>query len=250
MKTVFITYANHEYVRRQRRCAYTALRKGSVDYCIQYRPADISQDFYTKNKFILDQPIGAGYWIWKPYIILKTMSELDDGDAIIYCDSGSRIKQSFAPIIDLCLKQTDGVLGFEVGDGFIERHWTKRDAFVLTGNDEEKFWNSNQLRGGTSIYIKNHNSLIFVTKWLNLVTDYKLVSNEPSEYEEGEFSDFQAHRNDQSLFSLLYKSSGYQSYEKLSGRKIDEIVRSHVFFEPSSVKLIPSYINPFTFMKM
>lgn len=250
MKTIFISYANDQFIRRQRRCAYTALRKGKVDRCFQYGPNNISQEFYNVNKFILDQPKGAGFWIWKPYIILDAMSKLDDGDAIIYCDSASRVKQSFAPLVNLCLTQTQGVLGFEVGEGFLERQWTKRDAFILTNNDREEFWNSNQLRGGTSIYIKNRDSLNFVKNWLKLVTNYRLVSDEPSRCNEHEFPDFQAHRNDQSLFSLLYKSYGYESYETLSGDKISDVLRSHVFFEPSLVKLIPSYTNPFTFWRM
>jgi hypothetical protein len=37
---------------------------------------------------ILEQPRGAGYWMWKPYVILKTLVErMDWGDYLCYVRS-------------------------------------------------------------------------------------------------------------------------------------------------------------------
>ena len=41
---------------------------------------DIDPEFYAKNKFILNQPRGAGYWLWKHYIIKDALSRVNDGD--------------------------------------------------------------------------------------------------------------------------------------------------------------------------
>ena len=36
---------------------------------------------------------GAGYWIWKPYIIWKTLQDVEDGDIVCYIDSACLINK-------------------------------------------------------------------------------------------------------------------------------------------------------------
>ena len=50
---------------------------------------NIDDEFYEKNKNILDQRRGAGYWLWKPYFILKTLNLINDGDIVFYVDAGN-----------------------------------------------------------------------------------------------------------------------------------------------------------------
>jgi hypothetical protein len=47
---------------------------------------DIDHCFKQKNKHILQQR-QHGYWIWKPYIILKKLLEIDENDILCYNDS-------------------------------------------------------------------------------------------------------------------------------------------------------------------
>ena len=51
---------------------------------------ELQQDeFWTLHgSFIHNNPRGYGHWIWKPYLIYKTMREqLNEGDFLIYCDA-------------------------------------------------------------------------------------------------------------------------------------------------------------------
>lgn len=244
MQTIFISYADQRFQRRQRMAAYSAIVNGGVDRCIQYGPEDLEPDFVRRNQFLLSRQKGAGFWVWKPHIILDAMTRVDAGDVIIYCDSGSLITGSLAPLVETCQTLTDGVLGFDVEDGFIERQWTKRDAFVLTGCDRSQYWDTPQLRGGTIVFVNCEASRQFVCDWMNLVRQVRLVSDMPSLCEHPEFDDFQSHRHDQSLFSLLYKKRGYASYKSLTGRHLSAVLRSHILSEPSILKLLPSYLHP------
>lgn len=40
---------------------------------------------------------GAGYWVWKPFIILKELEHLQDGDYLLYTDAG-RPPEGFSAI--------------------------------------------------------------------------------------------------------------------------------------------------------
>ena len=50
------------------------------------------KEFWKKNgDFIEKNKRGYGYWLWKSYIIKKTMDMMKDGDILLYLDSGCEI---------------------------------------------------------------------------------------------------------------------------------------------------------------
>ena len=48
-------------------------------------PETIS-DFIDKYHNIFKHQRGFGYWLWKPYIILRKLEELNDNDILVYID--------------------------------------------------------------------------------------------------------------------------------------------------------------------
>ena len=244
MQTIVINYADHRFRRRQRMNANSAAREGGVGQCIRYQPKDLEASFVQSNKFLLGMERGAGLWLWKPHIILDAMARVEVGDIIIYCDSGAIVTGSLTPLIEACGALKEGVLGFSVGYEFLERKWTKRDAFTLMGCDSKEYWDTPQLRAGTMLFAKCNASLDFVSEWMDLVRQVRLVSDMPSLCDEPEFDDFQSHRHDQSLFSLLYKKRGYASYETLTGRHVDDVIRRNRSPEPSVFRLLQSCLVP------
>jgi hypothetical protein len=51
------------------------------------RILDSSPGFVNRNKNILQRKRGAGYWLWKPYIIYQELYLARDGDIIVYSDA-------------------------------------------------------------------------------------------------------------------------------------------------------------------
>ena len=47
-----------------------------------------------EHKEIFEYKKGGGYWIWKVQLILQSLRDLDDGDILIYSDSGSSLNLS------------------------------------------------------------------------------------------------------------------------------------------------------------
>lgn len=53
-------------------------------------PENISSVFKGYCRSVFDQDRGAGYWIWKFYLIRDALEKANDGDLVMYVDSGSK----------------------------------------------------------------------------------------------------------------------------------------------------------------
>ena len=68
MKKYLINYANITHYNSQKGNSQSGLSNGGFDEVFSYNYSDIDDEFKEKNKHILEQPRGAGFWLWKPYI--------------------------------------------------------------------------------------------------------------------------------------------------------------------------------------
>lgn len=106
-KIIAISYANRKYKKQLEVNKKSALEIGKVNEYYSYSPNDIDPDFKNKNKYIFSLPRGNGYWLWKPYFILKTLKEkLNEGDYLIYTDAGILYMNSTYTIIEFMKKIT------------------------------------------------------------------------------------------------------------------------------------------------
>jgi hypothetical protein len=159
-----------------------------------------STPFYSENKAILDQKRGAGYWLWKPFIILETLRSLPAGEIVIYCDCGDAVNLAFkeyaAEVIRSC-----GFLIIE--NRFPMRRLCKMDAFALMGATEEKFYDAMQAEAGVCGFRNDSETQAFVEEWLtacrneNIVTDAANICGHPN------FPEFVDHRHDQAILTIL-----------------------------------------------
>lgn len=196
-----VNYATSQFYRSQEKLNRSALRFGA-DKVFSYREKDlIRTDFYNKNKKILQQKRGAGYWIWKPYFILEAMSKVKKNDVIVYCDSGIEVIRSLNPLFKICCQQ-DGIMLFRTHLQ-LNKKWIKRDCFVLMGCDSPEYWNAEQLMASFSIYLNNERNRAFVEEWLYYCCNENVVTDMPNICGLNNFPEFKDHRHDQSILSLL-----------------------------------------------
>jgi hypothetical protein len=212
MRKYHINYANGRYLQAQTICSQTAKSAG-FDEVISYSIGDIDNEFFEKNKHILVQPRGAGYWLWKPYFIYKTLLNMQDGDLLVYSDSGSYYEKHITPLVDLIKKEERGVLSFEL-HGLFEKTYTKRDTFILMGLDDEIYSESSQ-REATYIWlIKNEFTVSLIKEFLEYAQDERIITDLPSESKN--HNDFKDHRHDQSIWSLLCKKYNIEPHRLIS----------------------------------
>ncbi len=201
-----ISFATKEFYESQKKLKSSALKFG-VDKVVSYKREDIIKTaFYKDNKDILNQKRGAGFWLWKPYIILDILEKVNDGDIVIYADAGIEVISDLNPLIELCIKKND-VLIFCDGGEHLNKEFTKRDCFIMMDCDSEEYWNSVQCLASFHIYIKNDSCVEFLNKWLFFCRNKHILTDVENICGKDNFSGFKDHRWDQSVLSLLSRKT-------------------------------------------
>ena len=112
----------------------TAIKVGKVDKYYSYKFDDIDLNFKKKNQYILSRRRGNGYWLWKPYFILKTLNEkLQKGDYLIYTDAGIFYLDKVDKIIKFMISINEDIWLNRLS--YFEKKYSKRDAFILLDAD-------------------------------------------------------------------------------------------------------------------
>ncbi len=73
-----ITFANNNYIRHRKRLVSKIKELNFKGEIISYGDKDLDLEFREKHKSLLSFNRGYGYWIWKPYLILKTLLESNE----------------------------------------------------------------------------------------------------------------------------------------------------------------------------
>ncbi len=174
------------------------------------------------NRLILGSR-GYGYWCWRPQIILQMFEKMDDGDVLLFVDAGCHIRKEGATRIRQYLEFAAkyGILAFsykpldetEAKDisthFFVEGEWCKGDVLDYFGvRNREDIVQSGQTCGGVFCAKKDVSVIDFFKRIKNIaVNHYNLIDDSPSI--SANLPIFKAHRNDQSIFSIMVKLAGY-----------------------------------------
>ena len=138
------------------------------------------KDFWNiHNEFISSNSIGYGYWIWKPYIILKTIDDLNADDILIYMDSGCELNHhnidKLYEYINMVKQSEYGIISFEM-KGFLEKQWTKKNVFMhFNCLDNKQITDTNQYLGGVIIMKKCIHVLKLLKLWYDTLSNYVLL---------------------------------------------------------------------------
>ena len=197
-----INYANKRFYNSQKINSISGISAG-FDSVIQYREKDIEEGFAEENHKILNQIRGAGYWLWKPYFILKTMKETKNGDIIFYSDSGSRFVKQMDPILGKIEESNKGVAVFEMSGHHKENEYCRKQvAQELVGCDKAIMESDQNM--ASFVGVRNCSEAFnIINKWLSLCKKEHLITDLPAQKDE--FPMFIEHRHDQTLLSLLSK---------------------------------------------
>ena len=203
MKILF-NFAHNYFLTAQKINTQTAYEIGGFDKVYEFSMNDIDQEFKEKNKHILQQPRGGGYWIWKWYFAVKLLNDptITEDDYIFYCDAGSEFVSSIDSVIEVFDREKLDVMTFrQCHMAFV---WTKVDLFNITGCNEEKYTHSGTRVGGAILFKKSEFAKKFFEEMLHYSQDYRVITDSPSETGQNHPS-FIEHRHDESLISVIAK---------------------------------------------
>lgn len=201
----FITYATDSHVHYGSQLAKSAIDIGGFDSAEIRNPTDIDSEFKCKNKAILNAKKGAGYWLWKPYIILQKLQQINDGDILCYCDSMYTFINSVKNL-NINWSQNDIFITHNKPneDKYIEKWFSKRDALILMDADVPLYYDTIQAWAGFLLIKKTENTIKYVTEWLKYAQDERIISDDKSILG-NEYIEFRENRHDQTVLSLLAK---------------------------------------------
>ena len=203
---MLVSFASVEFYEPQHRLVESA--RPFVDGYLCYRDVDLPRSFLRRNARHFQDDRGFGYWVWKPWVLLDALSRLDDGDLLLYVDSGNTVLADLAPLFTLCASSESGIVLFDNQDGHPEGGvwkngmWTRGDCFALMDATETEFVDGVQVDAAYIVVEKRPSTVEFVQEFLAACEDYRIISDAPSVLLP-DAPDFVDHRHDQSVLSIL-----------------------------------------------
>lgn len=204
MKILF-NYAHLKFYNSQKLNTQTGYEIGGFDKVFEYGKKDIDEEFYNQYKHILDQPRGAGCWLWKFYFAKKLLEDISipENSYIFYADSGSKFIDSIDKLIDVFERDNLSVMTFR--QNHLSYIWTKRDAFILTETDSPEYTHTGARVGGWFLLKKNDFSREFINQCYNYGVDYRIITDSPSELGVPDYDGFIENRHDEAIITLVSK---------------------------------------------
>lgn len=163
-----------------------------------------SPNFWRKNgNFLLRHRRGAGYWLWKPFLISEALSRIQHGELLVYADAGCEIsgdrEQTFWEFLPIEEDKDIAVTVLEPHRTVVR--WTNqycRRRLDPAGH----FLEYAQIQSGLLGIKNNERSRELIRRWLSwcLEDDYSLlVDRDEAEPDER----FIEHRHDQAILTLI-----------------------------------------------
>jgi len=170
-------------------------------------------DFWIKNgNFILNNNRGYGYWLWKPYIIMKTLEKINNDDILLYCDAGCELDINNLHNFNILLERTNNklIIGtYSISNDII---WTKMDIIKYFNFTNYDILNLNHMQATTLMIKKCDKTISLINEWYNICSNnYNLIDDSPSI--EKNYDGFIENRHDQSIYNLLVKKHNLINYD-------------------------------------
>ena len=101
---------------------------------------------------------------------------------------------------------------FDLGVWATEKHWSKRDAFILMDCDSEQYTDTPQ-RCATYIFLrKTPATVTLIDEYLWYAQDPRIVTDMPNRLGKENYEGFKENRHDQTIWSLLTKKHGIKPF--------------------------------------
>ena len=190
-----LNFSDHHMTRSQMLCTESAFKYGAGQV-FQYGPEHIGKEFLEFNKEILSAERGAGYWLWKPYLIWRSLEFCKPDDILVYCDSGVEIITDLNEVV----KEMDQDI-FLFTSGHLQREWCKADIMEATVTEKAMASPFEQVQASVIFFKITDFSLRFIKEWLLWCQMPGMIDDSPSVINNHET--FREHRHDQAILTCM-----------------------------------------------
>ena len=219
MAKKFITYGSNAFVHSAKRIIEEAKSLNIFDKTQRYDFKDLPLSIQSSPLF-LDKKKG-GFWLWKAYVIYDSLSKLNDGDILVYSDSGSELKNPDGWKAELEILNLKDAIFYQYSENrnyafskfnpaFNDspklKYWMKknlRETFQPIF-DNEAWLEKNKLMAGFIIVKKTPDTMMLIKQWLDVMILRPDLVADPLLFEK-QSSEFSSHRHDQSILSIIVR---------------------------------------------
>lgn len=205
-RKIFITYGNSAYSESTLRLKKMAEECGQFDEIIIYTEKDLPD--YIINHELMAYKRGGGYWLWKPYVTLKTLENCGDNDIVVYSDAGNEVfpHKEWNQYWEI-LKHKSAIF-FKFG-GVMEK-WTRSNLLqYFIDKGVKTIRKEYQIGAALSIYRKS--ALPIVKEWLDVMISHpEFVLDVTEDQKSSEKKCLIENRHDQSVLS----GAVYENYKQ------------------------------------
>lgn len=198
-----VCYASQNMIISQEKLVVSSLKFG-VEKTFSYDEGAIDPLFYKMNQKTLEAERGAGYWLWKPYVINKALHSgyLHEGDYLIYSDAGIEIINGASHLIN---SMDEDLLLFSNGWKHVE--WCKANVLSAILGQWGKYENNPQVQASVIVMKVTDKVKEFMREWLAWSQVPGFIDDSICE---GNYPTFADHRHDQSILTCLQIKHGYK----------------------------------------
>lgn len=224
MANIFISYGDEKFKKSLKLIKKEAKVIGIFDKIIIYTHKDLPAFIKSSPLFLFKK--GGGYWLWKPYIVYKTLNHCNENDIVYYADAGCTLNanskeweslQKHINLHNAIFFQYRSDVQYEGWANYCKReennspqivHWMKSSTidYFKEYFDCEDFLQYNKIWGGAFIIKKNAQALCFIEQWLKISIFHPELICDPFGKELSHIPEsFNEHRHDQAVLTpLLY----------------------------------------------
>lgn len=226
MTNIFASFSTLDLSYQRDRLCESAIIVG-FDAVLKWSPQDYNaSEFYEKNKKTLDCTRGAGYWLWKPYLILQQLKKMAPDDILVYCDAGRAEYYNYSLNIfpsKILSNTKNSKFGFFLGPLLFQHgslaKWTKRDCLKLMSMDRQSIIDKPLIQATWSVWTPTSSAIKFLEEWLEFAQDERCLTDISNQLGDDNYSCFVDHRHDQSILTLLAYKWG-ADFIDFSGNKV------------------------------
>lgn len=233
MKRIYITFGGRSYDPTTEKIIQSVPSLGA-DKVYVYDDRwliEEAHEFRSLNTWLWDHkgpgnPVGGrgfGWFSWKPLIILDALARLDPGDIVLYTDADTHPIAPFNVLYDECAR-IGGIMLFRAC-ALYSKQWTKRDCYLILGQDEEKYWNSEAGVARFMLFQKGTWRVQqFLMEWLTYCLNRTATTFDPSTLApefgpaepqgSGPQYGFIEHRTEQAIMTLLAHKYNLKLYRE------------------------------------
>jgi len=205
MRAVHVSYATPNFSQAAKLLRKSARRYG-LDSHLYTPDHPVLLDLGRKYPSIMTARRGAGYWLWKPFIIMDMLNRVPDGTPVLYTDAALTFIANPGPLI--ALSQQHPVSLFKMSGPMLQSVWTKRDCFVEMDADAEEFWSLPQLTASLQLYRAGPEARSFLSMLAAAMASEVRLTDMANVHGLPNLPGFVDHRHDQSVLTILARQQG------------------------------------------